>query len=214
MANQALIAAKIYKGYDEAAKRLGAECSIYRATSAIDPISPPFLIGTVFVSPTKNWNYMTVDKFGDSAWTMIVDGRVIEKNDYLVCPLGTYYITDKQPIQPLLGIQTNLTIDIERPQMEAGPGDISYGGYVKGTGLEIARNLPASILQGGRGAVNKINLPTDDRFAGWRILMPDVGGLNILDGDLITDSRGKRYVVYSSELSTLGWRLSARELGS
>ena len=73
-------------------------------------------------------------------------------------------------------------------------------------------DMPASVLKVGRGMAADTKLPTDSREPMWTILMPNLGGVIIRIGDIITDNINEEYAVSENELTDLGWRITAMQV--
>jgi hypothetical protein len=53
-------------------------------------------------------------------------------------------------------------------------------------------------------------LPTDQVVPYWNILLPAIARIVLSPGDLITDDLNRTAVIAGSELTDLGWRISAK----
>lgn len=205
---------RIYKGYDKAAQRIGIDFTIYRSTTAIDPISPDNIQGTIKASFNVSWNYERASKYANSVWQLVADGTLLQPFDYLKSATQIYFVAGKQLILPMLAVSCNQSIDIKRPVGPSGKGYQGYSAFEDSTAETIYRDCPASYLQGTRGTNNPNDLPTDAKMPWFIVLLPMLGGQLIQTGDFLENSFGVRHMVSSAELTDLGWRLTVGSVGS
>lgn len=201
--------AKIYKGYGQAAKRIGFDYQQYRATSADNPLSSA--LQTLPASFTTNFKYSAPNKYGEATWIGLFDGTDFAPGDYLVGPGGTFFIAAMQATLPIYCVQTNRTVTLLRVSMDDGVGQVGYGGDTPETEVPLMQNWPASVLQGTKGEANETKLPGDVRTPWWAILMPAWPGVIIRTSDILTDDLGRKYVISSAELTDMGWRMTAMQ---
>src|SRR5690348_16724962 len=209
----ATIQAKQYRGYAIAAAKIGLPFQQHRALRASDPISPETLLGTLQASfNAEDMLYGKPNKYGKPTWFCIADGTQLAVGDYLQADSGTFFIAAMQPLLPILAVECNRTVTVYRPQQQTGVGAVGYGGNTASNQTAIASNWPASLLQAAKAANNPIGLPGDGKQASWALLMPAIpGGVVIKNNDIVTDDLGSRYLVYSAELTDLGWRMQLTE---
>jgi len=69
---------------------------------------------------------------------------------------------------------------------------------------------PASVLGENRSSAPETDLPTDQVVPYWNILLPAIARIVLSPGDLITDDLNRTAVIAGSELTDLGWRISAK----
>lgn len=210
----ATLQAKVYTGYAKAALRLGLSFNHYRSSSAINPISGSYLLGSILMSANINWAYDKASKYGNAIFQLLLDGNLTQVGDYLIGAKSTFFIAAMQPLLPILGVQCNQVFTIKRPTQPTGVGQVGYGGYQDSTATIIYEGCPACVLEGTKGEANQFNLPNDIRMPWWKILMPYLGGIKLLTGDIITDANGLQYELSSCELTDMGWRLTATQLGA
>lgn len=206
MVDFALIQEKVYFGYGKAAEKIGELANIYRAPNGIEPIKASNLIGQTYLSQNVNWAYNKANKHGNSVWQLVVDGRVIQQFDYLVTPKFTFFVNAMQPILPVNGVDCNRRVKITRPTKTRTPGANSYGGYEISDVLQMALDMPISIIQGGRMETNQFKLPLDTRSPSFSLLIPKLSGVDPRIGDFVDDDRGVRLALTSVELTDLGYR--------
>ena len=202
--------AKIYKGYGQAAKRIGFSYQQFRATGANNPLSSNPL-QTLSASFTTNFNYSAPNKYGIAAWLGLFDATLCAVGDYLIGRGGTFFIAAMQDTLPIYCIQTNRQITVLRVAMSASVGVQGYAGDTPGTEAVIMQGWPASVLQGTKGESNPANLPGDVRSPWWAILLPAWPGVILRTSDIVTDDIGRKYVISSAELTDMGWRCTAMQ---
>lgn len=205
--------AKVYGGYAKAAKRIGQNCSVYRAQSALStPIASGNLVTVLKASfNAEDMKYGKPNKYGKSTWYGLFDGGQTRVGDYLVGPEGTFFVAAQQAILPILMVECNRTLNILRPQRESGVGALPYGGNTDATETPLMTGWPASVLQGTKGEKTETMLPGDVRSPWWLVLMPAYPGVVIRSDDILKDDLNRRYVVSSAELTDLGWRMTAMQ---
>lgn len=209
---------KIYKGSGKAATKIGFDYDVYRpiVTPVPDPqTNEPLLdsrwVGKIKVSLNQKGDYKVPNTYGVAIWWSYHDGRVTLAGDYLVGNMGIFFIASQQDLLPLQCVQCNRIIDIIRPTNPDGKGAVGYGGQVASNDVMLMSQWPASILI-GRDEKNDAKLPLDSKTSMWKVLLPDVEGINLRMGDQIKDDLDRRYAIQSAELTDLGWRITALQL--
>ncbi len=202
--------AKIYKGYGQAAKRIGFPYQQFRATSANNPLLTTAL-QTLPASFTTNFSYSAPNKYGQATWLGLFDGRTFLPGDYLVGKGGTFFIAAMQATLPIYCVQTNRVVSVLRVGMDAGVGLGGWAGDTAATEVPLMQGWPASILQGAKGETNDVKLPGDVKTPWWAILMPAYPGVVFRTSDIIRDELGRKYVISSAELTDMGWRITAMQ---
>jgi hypothetical protein len=203
MTNQALIQAKVWNGYAQAAKRLGVSYQFYRPAGSY----PGAAVISLPVSlNAEDMKYSKPQKYGKATWYALVDGTSLQAGDYFIGPQGTFFVAGLQPLLPILVVECNRTVSLSRVAALSGINAPSYGGMQNE--VAYATGVPCSILQGTKGEKGDVGLPADTRMPWWNILMPASVGA-VIFGDLIIDDMERRYIVSSSELTSLGYRLTA-----
>lgn len=225
MADAAYIQGKIYYGYGQAAKRLGTSFDFYRSVTPLNPIVAGNIIGNLLVSLNQNWAYDKANKYGNAIWQMVADARQPPDSigftigDYFLgtsldnVPL-TYFVISKQLILPILSVECNKVVTIQRANQDNDPDSDVYSGYTPGTATVLASGLPVSILKQAIGRDNKEKLPTDTLMPRWDLLMPNLGNVTYKNRDIVIDELGFRYVVAAAEKTDFGWRCAIELLGT
>ena len=202
---------RVYRGYAIAAPRIGIAHDLYRPATALNPLATGNKIASLPVSfNAQDMKYGKPNGYGKPLWYAVADGAQTKVGDYLKGPSGTFFIVAQQPLLPILAVDCNRTIDIKRPQQQTGIGAVGYGGDTDANETLLMQQWPASVLQGTKGEKSGTNLPGDMRSPWWVILLPYIG-VQIKTDDIVTDEKGVRYVTSSTELTDLGWRITAMQ---
>jgi hypothetical protein len=176
-------------------------------------------------------NYDTLDTIAANFAAMIPNAsaaaNVITLSDpFTVCETyalaQTWYIASMQEMLPILAVQCNHFVTVERANQSKANGYTSgqYAGYVPATavaGLQasvISSGLPVSILSINHGRKSEMKLPTDADMPYMTILLPALGDIVYKNRDIVIDEQANRYVIISNELTPLGWRCIAELLGT
>ena len=202
--------AKIYKGYGQAAKRIGFDYQQFRATSASNPLSSTAL-QTLPASFTTNFSYSAPNKYGQATWLGLFDARLCQPGDFLVSQQGTFFIAAMQDTLPIYCVQTNRVVNVTHAVQDQSVGLGAYSGGTKASEVPLMTGWPASILQGTKGEANENKLPLDVRTPWWAILMPAYPGVILRTSDIIRDDLGRKYIISSAELTDMGWRCTAMQ---
>ena len=203
---------RIYAGYAKAAQRIGLPFNQYRPTTATNPISSPYLLGTLLASfNAMDFKYGKANVHGKPTWYCLADGAQLAEGDYLTYGDDTYFIAAMQQLLPILAVDCNHVVTMYRPQQQIGVGAVGYGGNTAQNDTVLASGFPASILQGTKGEHGDTGLPGDVRNPWWLILLPNMPGVSLRTDDVMVDENGTRYTLSSTEQSDLGWRITALE---
>lgn len=209
----ATLQSKIYAGYAKAAAKIGYTTDVFRPVTAANPTAVGNKINSIPASfNPEDASYGKPNKYGHPTWFGLFDGRLTKVGDYLINPYdGTFFVAAQQIQLPILLVQCNRTLNVIRPQQQAGVGALGYGGDTAANESTIMTAWPASVLQGPKGEKSEVGLPGDVKQPWWAILMPAWAGVTIRGGDIITDDLQRRYVISSAELTDLGWRMTAMQ---
>lgn len=208
----ATIQARAYRGYAIAAAKIGLPTDQYRPADANDPLDLTKIATLPASFNAEDMSYGKPSKYGKPTWFCLIDGTQVQVGDYLLQGNSTFFIAAMQPLLPILAVECNRTVSLYRPQQQTGVGVQGYGGNTAANETSLAQNWPVSLLQAAKAASNPVNLPGDAKQASWTLLMPAIpGGAVIKNDDVVIDDLGSRYLVYSAELSDLGWRMQLTE---
>lgn len=209
----ATLQARIYAGYDKAAKRIGFMTDQYRASSASNPLAAGNKLRSFNASfNAEDMKYGKPNKYGHPVWWGLFDGRLTQVGDYLKNSHdGTYFIAAQQTNLPIICVSCNVTVDVKRPQQQASVGALPYGGNTLAVETPLMTGWPCSILQGSKGEKSDMILPGDTKTPWWTVLLPKYDAVILRAGDIITDNNARRFVISGAELTDLGWRLTASQ---
>src|SRR5450830_590971 len=206
----AKLQSKIYKGYGQAAKRIGPINTVYRATSALAAMGQTVAaINASFNS--EDMTYSRPNKYGKPTWFGLFDGTLVRVGDYLVGEQGAFFVAQMQLTLPILMVQCNRTVNFLRAPAAAGVGALGYGGITEENEQTLMSGWPASVLQGTKGEKGDAVLPADTKTPWWNILVPAYPGVVLRSSDIATDDLDRRYTISSAELTDAGWRLTAMQ---
>lgn len=219
---------------------MGSAYAHYRPSSLLpnslttgDPLGTS--LGSVYAWITADKDTMGTRPF-DAAKPVAYsqhDPAQTQPGDYLVGPLGTFFVGTQDVPMPIQVIRCNYAVAVARPggsapsnATPAQPGAY-YGGAATITETPIigyaappltgqtvpgpgSHFWPCSIVQGTKGEQGEVKLPGDVRTPWVAIMFPPLaGGPAILSGDQIIRSDGLRYTASSCELTARGWRITA-----
>ena len=199
----------ISSGLGRAARHIGANYDAFRPVSADLPLKPAnryLRLPAAFSSDTSDFHKSV--GYGHASWSGVFDSAYTQVGDYLQGSEGTFFIAAQQSLLPTLCILTNGVVSVFRSSLSQTIGPTGYSGVTRSTLTRVLTDWPASILAGkvsGSG-----DLPSEAATPFWNILLPRTP-VAIQAADLLHDARGLAYVVASTELSALGWRLIAKQ---
>jgi hypothetical protein len=202
---------RLYLGFGLSARHVGRSADAFRPKGPLDPLDKQnrFLrLPAAFVSASGGAGRTNV--YGEALWHGIFDASYTRPGDYLVLEKERFFIASQAPLLPLLCVLTNRTISIARPNTQTSAATNGYGGYFSGGSMTLLDGWPASVLVDSRSGSSGVNLPTDQAVSFLSILIPTTEGIIVSDGDLVTDDLGRTAIITGSELTDLGWRLSAK----
>ncbi len=202
---------RLYFGLGRSARHTGQIANAFRPAGPFEPLRKEnrFLrLPAAFVPVTESQK--TTNAYGQPLWHGIFDGSYTRTGDYLVCGSSIFFIASQESLLPLLCVMANRTISISRPTVQTATGTNPYGGFMPGKSSSLMSGWPASVLGEERFAMTATNLPTDQAIPYWNILVPAVTGVLLSPGDMVTDDLSRSAVIAGSELTGLGWRLTAK----
>lgn len=147
---------------------------------------------------------------GKAAWYAWFDPSQTQPGDYLVGDFGTFFINSQYLPAPIALTWCNSTINLYRPIENDAPGVQGYAGNADVNGM-ILSSWPVSILQNNRREAGATNLPGDAKMGYFDILLPlSITGMP-QQADIIDEVGGqaRQFIVSASELSPIGWRVTA-----
>jgi hypothetical protein len=201
----------LYRGAGISARFIGQSADAFRPNGPFNPLQKQnrFLrLPVVFLSARGKGSQTNV--YGEALWHGIFDASYTQAGDYIVLPSGKFFIASQDTLLPVLCVKTNRSISIVRPDMQTNTAGNSYGGYTSGLSTILIEAWPASVLGETRSSPSLTDLPTDQVIPYWNVLLPAACQVILSPGDLITDDLDRTATVSGSELTDLGWRISAK----
>jgi hypothetical protein len=202
---------RLYLGLGLSARHVGQSADAFRPKGPFKPLDNQnrFLrLPATFVSAKGNEGRTNV--YGEVLWHGIFDASYTRAGDYLVMDTGRFFVASQNPLLPVLCVKANRIISIVRPNMQTNTASNAYGGYTSGGSQTLMEGWPASVLGENRSSGSATNLPTDQAIPYWNILLPAIAHVVLSPGDLVTDDLSRTAAIAGSELTDLGWRVSAK----
>ncbi|MDR3736040.1 MAG: hypothetical protein P4L10_10955 [Acidobacteriaceae bacterium] len=202
-------------GYSISAGIVGKPYAQYRPYTSGAAISAPNLIGLIDA-------YLTTDaalkgasqlQYGKAVWYGALERNGIQPGDYIVGPLGTFFIAGTAYPGPVSLVQCNHNVTLTRLPANVTPGASStYGGDVLAAETTIFTSWPCSLLiAGSRMTPSAMSLPNDGKMGTVQFLLPYSVPSVLYTNDILTDENGNRYAAASAEQTILGWRMNAEQ---
>jgi hypothetical protein len=204
----------VSRGLGRAALRLGESYDAYRPADPFAPITPRsfFLrLDVAFHGEDQTWNRSA--RYGVPVWFGVYDSAYTQVGDYLVGPLGTFFIAAQPLLLSPVCVQTNRVLSVVRPSGAPSAGLNPYGGVTAGSETVLLRDWPASVLAGGAGR-GVGELPGETAAGRWVVLLPALrGDRNVVlrPHDILTDETGAISTITEAEYTALGWRLNVTQ---
>jgi hypothetical protein len=203
---------RIHWGLNVAARAIGIETDAYRPSGVSEPLDPMnrFLrLRAAFTAPDGKFAHP--NGYGDALWYGVFDAAYTRPGDYLVQEAATWFVASQQRLLPVLCVRTNRVVSFWRPAAPANTGVNAYGGVTTATNAPLLTNWPANVLgASGRGRPDT-DLPSDSSIPYWTVLLPAFPDAILRSSDLMTDDLGRNAVVAATELTELGWRITAKQ---
>jgi hypothetical protein len=202
---------RLYYGLGIAARRTGDPTDAFRSSGPFHPLDSVnrFLRLAASFLP-MGAGATRANGYGLAMWQGLFDAAYTRPGDYLVQQTRTFFIAAQQPLLPVLCIQTNRAISVSRPALQTSAASNPYGGYTGGRTSILMEGWPASVLEEIAKGEPAAGLPTDELIPYLTILLPASPGIALSPGDLISDDLQRNAIIIGSELSNLGWRLTAK----
>jgi hypothetical protein len=202
---------RLYLGMGLAARYIGRSTDAYRPDGPFNPLAREnrFLrLPATFGSAKGNGGRSNT--YGDPLWHGTFDASYTRIGDYLAQDSGTFFVASQDPLLPILCVKSNRIVSIVRPNIQTSTANNAYGGYTPSQSVPLMTAWPASVLGENRSSAPIADLPTDQAIPYWNVLLPAIARILLSPGDLITDDLNRTAVITGSELTDLGWRISAK----
>lgn len=201
-------------GYAQTAAVLGSPYEQWRSNGWDDMMGPSILVATIKAWLTTDAKLMGTaqPQPGKPNWYGAFDRVGVNSGDYLIGRYGTFFVSSlAYPAPPSL-VWCNHKVSIARANdvIQAGSTG-TYSGSAVNDAKPFMVNWAAGIYNGGsRMSPTAMSLPSDAKLPSMLILLP-VTAPPIRFNDIITDETGTRYTASATELSPLGWRITAEQ---
>lgn len=190
---------------------LGSPYQHYRPATANNPLASGNLVGTLpaWITADEDGRGRKSNNYGKPVWYGLFDPAAAAVGDYLVGPLGTFFVAGLNVPMPLQLIQCNRVLVATNPATLSTFGPTTtYGSDQRATESVVASAWPASVVQGTKAHTGDTRLPADVEMAWASILLPAIPGVMLRNNMVLTDELGQRRIISSAELTSLGWRLT------
>ncbi len=202
---------RFYLSLGLSARHIGQSTDVFRPSGPMQPLAKQNRFLRLSATFTSSYGkFSRVNEYGDALWFGIFDASYTRCGDYLVADHATFFVASQAPLLPVLCVRTNRVVSITQPNMLTGAVGNAYGGYTQGGSISLMEGWPASIFGASKTSRSTTDLPTDQMVPFWNVLVPAPAGVLLSPGDIIMDDLGRTAIISGSELTDLGWRLSAR----
>jgi hypothetical protein len=205
----ATLQARIYAAYGKASGKIGQTYDVYRPDFIKAPLNNLVAIVTAAFDSSPQYGFKAPNGYGDALWSALLDGSLTQVGDYLIGNNQTFFIAAQQSLLPIMVVECNRTVGVNRQHQQSGAGVVGYGGDTVAGQTVLMNGWPASILMGARSEKSEAGLPDSTKSPSWKILMPHFSGVTLRTNDIITDDLSRRYIISGAELTDLGWRINA-----
>lgn len=195
---------RLYAGYQRVAEQLGTDHVVY-PFRLLDPLNINNVGSTIKSSFTADPGYHSPLKYNKPVWIAYLDGNLVNQFDFLSGDYGTYYIADKQPMQPMQAVRTNRILSLSR-------GSYSTEGEVTENVVKYADLLPA-FMQFAREDIQRPNTQFGQQIGRatthWTAFIPAPDG-SISQDDIAIDEYGIKYVIDAPDFTNAGYVVRLR----
>jgi hypothetical protein len=203
---------RIHWGLNAAARAIGVETDAYRPSGVSRPLdSNNRFLRLPAAFTAQDGRFAQPTGYGNALWHGVFDAAYTRPGDYLVQQEATWFVASQQRLLPILCVQTNRVVSFWRPAAPTSTGVNTYGGVTTDTNTPLLTDWPASLHGASGGGRPDSDLPSSSSIPYWTVLLPAFPGILLRPSDLITDDLGRNAVVASSELTDLGWRITAKQ---
>lgn len=218
-----LLVDRISRGNGIAARSIGDWCDVYRPRGISDPIDgrnhvlrfrAAFLPLDGRIKAPVSHGHVTWQGLFDAAYTRPGDYIVRQPSRRSNGDTAIWFIAAQQPLLPPLCVQASATITVARMRMSTTTGAADYGGGGALTSFSILTDWPGAVSHFTGTGLNPLELPASVVPGNWEVLLPNIADLVLRTNDRITDKMGRSAIVTAAELSSLGWRVIAKEIAT
>jgi hypothetical protein len=188
------------------ARYIGQQYIVYKPNGSANPVASRNRVIKLTARFTPgNAGAPGVLGYGGVLWRGTFDSLYTKPGYYLVDNDATFFVASQWSLQPIQCIRTTDTITIARTQMTP-PG--AYSGFVSELAQQIIVSWPACLMANSTHIGG--GLP-EASFGNWTAYLPVLPAQPQV-ADVVTDLQGRFFVVSSAQLSSLGWRLTMRQI--
>lgn len=191
----------LYSGYAKIAQRLGFSYDQYRSATHLSPIDPGNKIRSLPVAFSSDLKFAVSNKYHQPVWYCWADGRQLNQFDFLVGPMGTFFVGDKQSNLPIQAVQTNHVVSM---------GRVDYSVPSASTVVNYAEGLPV-FMQYKREEIKASAFANviGEAITRWLTFIPLPEG-TVKQDDIIFDEEGTRYIMDAPDYTGIGYVASMR----
>ena len=209
-----VLADRLGRGMGAAARAIGVVHDVYRPGGTTFPVRLAWRVVQLPAAFDGGDPGYRRPRYYERSLRGLFDTAYVRVGDYLAGPRGVLFVAAVPALSRPLCVLTNATVDVWRPSGPAWPGLNDYGGA--GPAEAVLTGWPAQVMAGGGGRPGE--LPGDAELAGFIVLLPAIMALRSLGplrgSDVVSDERGRRFVVGAAEETEMGWALRVRLVGA
>jgi hypothetical protein len=197
---------RLSKAWGIVARQVGQPYIVYKPSSNSYPVtsSNRVIKLSASFSPVKV-GAPGVLGYGGVLWRGTFDSIYTSAGFYLVGPNATFFVASQWPLRPVQCIRTTDTITISRTAVTPAG---AYSGFVTELAEQIIVAWPACLTANSAHIGGAL---PEARFGNWTAYLPLLPAAPLV-ADVLTDLQGRSFVISSAQLTSLGWRLSMRQV--
>jgi len=143
--------------------------------------------------------------YGGVLWRGTFDSHYTNPGYYLAGRDSTFFVASQCPLRPVQCIRTTDVVTITRTAMTP-PG--AYSGFVAELAEKLIVAWPACLTP---NAAHIGGALPEARFGNWTAYLPVLPAAPRA-ADVVTDLQGRFFIVSSAQVTSMGWRLSMRQI--
>jgi hypothetical protein len=192
---------RLYSGYAKTATRIGLVYDQYRSSTHLLPLDSSNKIDSFPVAFSADLKFDVSNKYAKPVWYCWADGRKLKQFDFLVGPMGTFFVGDKQTNLPIQAVQTNHVVSL---------GRVNYT-IIPATVVNYATSIPV-FVQFKREEIKASPLANviGEAVTRWLTFIPLPEG-TIKQDDVVVDEEGISYVMDAPDFTNIGYVASMRK---
>jgi hypothetical protein len=197
---------RLSKAWGSIARQIGQPYIVYKPSSNAYPVASRNRVIKLNASlSAAKAGPPGVLGYGGVLWRGTFDSIYTNAGYYLVSNDATFFVASQWPLQPVQCIRTTDTITIARTSVTPAG---AYSGFVANLAEQLIVAWPASLMA---GSVHIGGALPEARFGNWTAYFPLLPNAPQV-ADVLTDLQGRSFVISSAQLTSLGWRLSMRQI--